>query len=62
MDMKGRVGKHLKKQPANRTVQSKISTEPPLPCKKECGRTAAPSRKDGLCENCAVFQDRSRRH
>jgi hypothetical protein len=54
---KGSVGSHLRNKPQDTTKQSKITTDPPLPCKGTCGRMASTSRKDGYCENCGEFQD-----
>jgi hypothetical protein len=48
----------------DKTMQSKLRTEPPQLCKKcgpESGRRATANRKDQLCENCGHFADRGKR-
>lgn len=60
-EMKGRVGRHLRAKTQDKTVQSKLSNEPPRPCIGCCGREASRNRKDDRCENCGSFYDKSQR-
>jgi hypothetical protein len=57
MDSSKKVGAHVRRAPPNVTHQTRISTEPALPCKRQCGNEAASSRKDGLCSNCGTIAD-----
>lgn len=57
MDSTKRAGAHVRRQTQSTTHQTRISTEPALPCKRQCGNEASTARKDGLCNNCGTIAD-----
>lgn len=54
-----RLGRHVARGPQERTIQNKISAQPPMPCKNKDNRPVAQGRTDGLCENCGHFADKA---